>query len=152
AAASDRADDDIVHAIVAAGADVRPLDHEEASAATWAARRGDPTVIAAIKPPDAAQRPDLFSMSKGTRVGADNTVHAALVRAAPILQSAGPGFRAASGCPSCHHDALPLIAIARVKAVGIPIDDAARVAEARAVADSLRPGRENYLQGYAIPD
>jgi hypothetical protein len=75
-----------------------------------------------------------------------------MTRAIALLEKARPKFRALSGCPSCHHDALPAMAIAHVVPLGIPIDRAARVAEAHATAASFRALHERHLEGTGFAD
>jgi hypothetical protein len=152
AAASDRADDALVNALLAAGADVLPLDDEEASALTWALRRGDPNMVRAIAAREATHRPNPVSTPQGARVGPSNTVQQALARAVPLLERSRPAFRKVSGCPSCHHDALPAMALARVMSRGLPVNKLAMMAEARATVDALRKNRDRYLQGVGFAD
>jgi ankyrin repeat protein len=151
AAASDRADDATVRALVGAGADVRPVDDEGLSAFAWAVRRGDADIAKAIFT-DAAHRPGAPLRPTGSRVGVGNTVAAAVARAIPLLERAGPAFRAAARCPSCHHDSLPAMALARARDAGFAVDERARADEARATVDALREARERFLQGVGFAD
>ena len=152
AAASERADPDIVVALLAAHAKVTPVDDEGASALGWAIRRGNAEVINLLAAHETGPRPMTMRLSHGTRVGDANTPRAAMLRAIPLLEHARPKFRQLSGCPSCHHDALPATALAHAHALGLPIDLEARVAEARATAGSFRRGREKFLQGLGFAD
>src|SRR5262249_4951105 len=106
AAASDRADEAIVRALLAAGANVRLVDDEGLSALAWASRRGDASIVGAIKAVDRAHREPPAApppSPSDDRVGAANTVKRAVARAIPLLERAGPAFRAKSACPSCHN-------------------------------------------------
>jgi hypothetical protein len=156
AAASDRADAALVTALLAAGAEVALLDDEDAAAATWAARRADPSVTAVIRAHDPTPRPDPSRTEPGRSAAppgsAPRTIARALARAVPLLERSGPAFRAEASCPSCHHDSLPALAIARARARGVPVDEAARVREAHAIVDALRPSREKLLQGVGFAD
>ena len=148
AASSDRADPAIVSALLEAGADVRPVDDEGLSALMWATRRGDKRAVRAIGASGAGP----LLKPAGRRLGPSNTVKAAIARAIPLLERAGPAFRVTSKCPSCHHDALPAMALARAKGRGFAIDEKARVAEARFTVEALRPDRERYLIGSGFAD
>lgn len=152
AAASDRASDAIVRALLAAGADVRPRDDEGVSALAWASRRGDPGIVGAIGASDPARGRGPELAPAGELVGASNTVAGAVARAIPLLERGAPAFRTRSGCPSCHHASLPAMALGRAKAAGYSIDEAARAVEARVTVESLRPLRERLLQGVGFAD
>ncbi|HKA87126.1 MAG TPA: ankyrin repeat domain-containing protein [Haliangiales bacterium] len=155
AAASDRADEAIVRALLAAGANVRLVDDEGLSALAWASRRGDASIVGAIKAVDRAHREPPAApppSPSDDRVGAANTVKRAVARAIPLLERAGPAFRAKSGCPSCHNGSLPAMALARAAGAGFAVDDAARRYEARVTVDSLRSLRERLLQGVGFAD
>jgi ankyrin repeat protein len=151
AAASDRAGLAIVEALLAAHADTQLLDDEGASALDWALRRGDAGVIAAIAAHEHAPSPPRLRQPAGTRAPA-RTPAAAIARAIPLLEHSRRVFRERSGCPSCHHDALVAIALARAKSRGIAIDDAAYQIEARATVDALAPARGRYAIGYGFAD
>lgn len=154
AAASDRAGASIVQALVDAGADTAPVDDEGATALTWAIRRGDPDIIQIIAPHVTRMHPPRLWAAVGTRVSdiSANTIPTALARGAKLLEQARPRFRALSGCPSCHHDALPAMAIERVARLGMPVDQAARTAEATATARSFTRLHERHLEGTGFAD
>ncbi len=151
AAASERAEPALVQALLDAHADPAPLDDEHTSALAWAIRRGNPAVISMIAAHERGPRPVTARRATGVLVG-DQQPRAAIQRALPLLEHARPEFRRLAGCPSCHHDALPALALARVHAIGIPIDLAARAREAKTTADFFRRGRERFLQGYGFAD
>jgi ankyrin repeat protein len=152
AAASERADPDITKALLAANADVTPVDDEGASALGWAIRRGNPEIINLLASHEAGPRPMAMRTPHGTRVGDANTPRAAMLRAIPLLEHARPKFRRLAGCPSCHHDALPALALEHAHAIGLPIDLAARTAEAHTTAESFRSQREKFLEGIGFAD
>jgi ankyrin repeat protein len=151
AAASERADPSIVKALLEANADISPVDDENTTALGWAIRRGNPDVIQLLAARESGPRPMSVRMSHGTRV-AGNTARAALLRAVPLLEHARPEFRRLSGCPSCHHDALPALALEHVRAIGLPIDRDAFRDEARATAESFRRQRQSFLEGTGFAD
>lgn len=152
AAASERAGPDIARALLAANADVTTVDDEGATAFVWALRRGNPEVINLLAAHEAGPRPIAMRTAHGKRVGDANTPRAALGRAIPLLERARSKFRRIAGCPSCHHDALPAMALEYVHALGLPIDLEARATEANATAESFRSRREKFLEGLGFAD
>jgi hypothetical protein len=151
AAASDRGDLAIVEALLAAGADTSRVDEEGASALAWALRRGDPDIADAIAARTTNHK-NPVSRRTGAPVGADNTAARAIARSLPLLERAGPNWRKDAGCPSCHHDAFPAVAIARAAAHGTDVDVSAQRAEARGIASSLRPLRDRIELGVGFAD
>jgi ankyrin repeat protein len=152
AAASDRADASIVKALLDAHADVKPVDDEGASALGWAIRRGDPEIIQLIAAHETEPRPSPSRPVHGTRVGDANTPRAALLRAIPLVENSRPEFRRRAGCPSCHHDALPALALAAAAAHGLPVDQGARQREARATIASFQLVHPRFLEGVGFAD
>ncbi len=154
AAASDRAEPAVIDALLSAGAKVSLRDDEDASAITWALRRGELELATAIKEHDPAHARDRnpVSRAEGDLVGPANTTRAALDRAIPLLERSRPAFRRRAGCPSCHHDALPAMAIARAGARGVTIDRDAQQTEVRATTTALRPHRDEYVEGEGFAD
>ena len=152
AASSDRADASIVAALLAGRADVAPVDDEGASALVWAIRRGDPDVIQQIAAHETHPRPPIVYAAHGARVGDANTPRAALLRAIPLVERSRPEFRRRAGCPSCHHDALPALALAAAAAKGLPVDQAARAREAQLTAESFRAPHLRFPEGLGFAD
>ena len=152
AVASERADTAIVKALLDANADVRPVDDEHTSALGWAIRRGNADIISLVAAHETGPSPPSPRTAHGTRVGEANTPRAAIQRAVPLLEHGRPEFRRLAGCPSCHHDALPALALERVHALGMPIDLEARAREARATAAFFRRGSVRFLEGYGFAD
>jgi ankyrin repeat protein len=153
AAAAERAGADLVQALLAAGADPSIVDRRGTNASTWALRRGDAVIARAIEARGGA--PGTIVKTEPLRAAVDDTpanVKRALERTIPLLERAGPAFRDASGCVSCHHQALPAMALGRLKEKGYAIDAAAQVAEARAIVAELRPLRQRLLQGAGLAD
>ncbi|MEO6774297.1 MAG: ankyrin repeat domain-containing protein, partial [Kofleriaceae bacterium] len=151
AAASDRAGAPIVQALLDAHASTVPVDDEGASALEWAIRRGDPDIIQRLAAHEATPRPIHVRQPHGTLAPAA-TPRAALLRAIPLLERAGPAWRRVAGCPSCHHDALPALALAHALHHGLPIDLAARTREADATAAFFRRSRDRFLEGVGFAD
>jgi ankyrin repeat protein len=151
AAASDRADASVVRALLDAGADATIADDEGADALAWAIRRGDPDIIQLIAPHETGPPHNPTRMMHGTRV-ADGSPRAAIERAIPLLERGRVDFRARAHCPSCHHDALPALAIAAAAARGIAVDRDARAREAQLTAHSFERARIRFPEGMGFAD
>jgi N-acyl-D-amino-acid deacylase len=153
AAASERAREDVVQTLLAAGADPKASDRRGAGASTWALRRGEAGIARDIEARGGA--PATIVRPEAPRVTVDDTpsnVKRAILRTIPLLEHAGPAFREASGCVSCHHQALPAMALARLKEKGFAIDSSAQVTEAKAIIAEFRPLRQRLLQGAGLAD
>ena len=53
--------------------------------------------------------------------------------AVALLQKSGPQFVKVSGCVSCHHQTLPVIAFGVAREHGVPIDETAAQAASNAL-------------------
>jgi N-acyl-D-amino-acid deacylase len=90
------------------------------TALTWASRRGNTKVVAALEKAGAAN-PD--------------GIQGSVQRAVALLQKSNPQFIRVSGCVSCHNQSLPQMAVAAARARGIPVDEkSAELATASAIA------------------
>lgn len=70
-----------------------------------------------------------------------------------VLNASGPVFVRKSGCVSCHHQALPMMATAEARKKGIPIDDRVARQQKEAVLAAIKPARELLLEGSdVVPD
>jgi hypothetical protein len=87
-------------------------------------------------------------------VGEANTVAQALARSLPLLQGSGPSFlrNSGEGCVSCHHQALPALAVGLARTRGLPVDGKSERAQAEETLRVLAPRRELLLQGMGVPD
>jgi len=151
AAASERADATIVQALLDAHARTDLVDEEDASALDWAIRRGNPDIIQRIAARETAPRPIHARIDHGTLAPAPDP-RVAVLRAIPLLEQARPAWRRVAGCPSCHHDALPALAIAHAAQHGLPFDAAARAREATITAESFRRPRDKFREGTGFAD
>jgi ankyrin repeat protein len=151
AASSDRAGPAVVRALLDHGADATIADDEGADALAWAIRRGDADIIALVAPHETAPPHNPTRQPHGDRV-ADNTPRGALLRAIPLLERGRVQFRERAHCPSCHHDALPALAIAAAAAHGLPVDQAARTREAKLTASSFQRTRIKFPEGAGFAD
>jgi ankyrin repeat protein len=148
----DRAE--LVRALLEKGAEVAAADHEAHTALTWARRQGNSAVArlleerGAREPAGAARRDPL------PLVGEGNTASAAVRRSLPLLQRSGPAFlrNSTDGCVSCHHQALPAMAVGLARGRGFAVDRVAEREQAEETLRTLAPGRERQLQGFGVAD
>jgi ankyrin repeat protein len=151
AAASDRADPSIVRALLDAGADTTIADDEGADALAWAIRRGDPEIIALLAPHETGPPRNPARVMHGEHVAASSP-RAAIERAIPLLERGRREFRDRAHCPSCHHDALPALAIAAAASHGIAVDQDARKREADLTALSFQRQHVRFPEGLGFAD
>ncbi len=152
AAASDRADASIIRALLDGHADATIADDEGADALAWAIRRGDAEIIQLIAPHETGPPRNPSRRVHGERVGDANTPRAALLRAIPLLERGRREFRERAHCPSCHHDALPALAIAAAASRGLPVDQNARRDEAALTANSFTRAHVRFPEGVGFAD
>jgi N-acyl-D-amino-acid deacylase len=153
AAACDRGGNQAALALLEAGADPKPTDRRGIGAMAWALRRGEAGLARAIEARGGVSTPS--PLPEAPHATVDDTpehVRRALERTLPLLERAGLSFRIASGCVSCHHQALPAMAIARMRDKGFSVDAPAQELEARAMIAEMRPLRERLLQGAGLAD
>jgi hypothetical protein len=87
---------------------------------------------AAAAPPPAPTAPD---------------VRAAVAKALPLIQKGSAGHMAQRTCFACHHQAIPVLALATARARGFPIREEELRTHARFIAGFLDKNRANYLKG-----
>jgi hypothetical protein len=79
------------------------------------------------------------------------TPRAVVTKSLPLLQTLGTKFIEASGCVSCHNNALPAMAVAIARERGFKIDEQAIQQENAKIAELWGAKREQFLQGGAVP-
>jgi hypothetical protein len=72
---------------------------------------------------------------------------AAVDRAVPVLQKAGEGYIRQRGCFSCHHQALPVLALGAARERGFVVDAAALKAQVDHTEADLRGNVASYRTG-----
>jgi len=145
---------DVVGTLLAKGADPTATDAEGNTALAWALRQGA-TPVARLLEKRGAGGPARKAVPQDLPgVGDANTVAQAVGRSLPLLQRSGPSFlrTAGGGCVSCHHQALPALAVGLARARGFPVDGRAERAQAQETLRVLAPRRELLLQGAGVPD
>jgi hypothetical protein len=100
----------LVEELLRRGADPLATNLAGESALAWAMRRGDTPAVAALR-----------------RAGASSTatMSASVEKALTLLQTSGAQFSRVSGCQSCHHQSLPLMALGIARTRGVKVDEPA---------------------------
>lgn len=133
AAFSEDAKTDMVQELLRSGVDPHIKNKAGENALTWALRRGYTPVVELL-------------MKEGGLSDAP-MIQASVERAVSLLQRSGSRFVRDSGCTSCHHQALPQMAVGMARKRGFSVDDAISKEQVNAVTRMFEPYRELMLQG-----
>lgn len=93
----------------------------------------------------------LLGLIAGCRAADADKVRAAVGKALPLLQKAGPVFWEKTGCLSCHHHSLPAMAVSIARDRGFAVDEDTAKAVVKLTADYLGARRDRILQGVVPP-
>jgi hypothetical protein len=74
-------------------------------------------------------------------------VRDAVAKALPLIQKGSAGHVAQRTCFACHHQAVPILAMATARSRGFPVTDEEVQKHLRFIADFLDRNRANYLKG-----
>jgi ankyrin repeat protein len=154
AAASERGDLGLVNLLLEKGADPGAKDDHGDSAVDWARRRGGRKVVQALEQKGARGRADDEPQDPLRRMGDDNTVAKAVAAAVPLLQQSSETFfaKSAQGCVSCHHQALPALALRFARERGFKVNEEKARQQADTTRRILAGRRERLLQGAGVAD
>lgn len=132
AAANEAANPDIVEELLKLGIDPATTNKKGETALTWALRRGQTPVAAAL-----------------TRAGATQNarIKESVESALNLLQKSGAQFVRVSGCTSCHHQSTPQMAIGMARQRGFSINDQISQQQVASVIAMFKPYREPMLAG-----
>ena len=142
AAAATQPDPAMVRLLLEKGADVGARDSEGRSALDWALLQGDTPVAKVLRQAGAKEN---ASATTPDASGKPRTVRAAVSDALARLQPIGAVLYERTKCISCHHQTLPLMAMARAKARGLPIEERAAAQSVQATIDVWTSRRENLM-------
>ncbi|MBI1830360.1 MAG: hypothetical protein HYR84_02780 [Planctomycetes bacterium] len=78
---------------------------------------------------------------------ADETARGAVGKSLALMQKSAAEYTVHRKCFSCHHQALPVLAITTAKARGLAIDEKELERQLKFTADFLAKNRENYQMG-----
>lgn len=74
-------------------------------------------------------------------------IRAAVAKSLPLLEKSSVQYTAHRECFSCHHQALPILALTVARAHGFPVSAEALQKQVRFTADSLAKNRDHYREG-----
>lgn len=74
-------------------------------------------------------------------------LRAAIASAVPLIQKAAMGSAKQRRCFTCHHQAMPMLALANVRAAELPIDEHVLTAQTEHTERHLQRGYRNYQKG-----
>jgi hypothetical protein len=77
----------------------------------------------------------------------EDAVRAAVRKALPLLEKSSAQILETKTCFTCHHQALPVLALQTAKARGFDVDEKNLKAQAKYTWDSLVAGKDRYTQG-----
>jgi hypothetical protein len=148
AAYSDKGDPAIVDMLVKAGADVNGRNDRRESALTWTLWNGETPVAAFLRKSGAnAEVYSAVSKPASPRTEASADVRSAVEKGIAVLQPVGPQFFKKSGCVSCHHQALPAMAVGLAKQKGLRVDHEIAERDLKTTVAFLKPAQEVLLEG-----
>jgi ankyrin repeat protein len=138
AAANESAEIAVVQELLSRGLDPLVANKAGETALDWASRRGDTPVVALLR---------------GAGASDASRVIASVNKAVSLLQRSGAQFAKQSGCYSCHHSSLPLMAVGAARSRGLPVDEAVVRDQTALTATLLRSVAEEALTNRdRIPD
>jgi ankyrin repeat protein len=110
AAFDEHGDAALVDELLRLGADPAIANRRGETALVWALRRGDTPAAAALRRSGGSAQATLVKTS--------------VEKAITLLQKSGSQFAKTHGCYSCHHQALPLMAMDVARVHGVQVDEA----------------------------
>jgi ankyrin repeat protein len=154
ASGSDRGDLALMNLLLEHGAGLGAKDDRGDSAIDWARRRGRRDIVRALERQGAPSRGTDQPRQTPRRMGDDNTVAKSVAAALPLLQQSSETFlaKAGQGCVSCHHQALPALALQFSREHGFKVDEPRARRQAETTRRRLAGRRELLLQGAGVAD
>ena len=143
AAAATRPDPATVRLLLDKGADIGARDAQGRTALDWALLLGDTPVADLLRNAQAPRGTPETELPSA--VATPRTPRASVSEALVRLQPGGAVLYERSKCISCHHQTLPLMAMARSKARAAAIDEAAYTGAVRAITDVWNGRRDNLM-------
>jgi hypothetical protein len=138
AAYDEAADSSLVEKLIALGVDPAAKNKNGETALTWALRRGYTPVVEVLKK---------------AGVSDSQMIQQSVEKAVALLQKSSPEFVKVSGCVSCHHQSLPLIASVAAERRGYTVDAAKAAYPVKATIAMYKPAIPIMAAGKpAIPD
>ena len=147
-AISERVTPEMVQALIDRGADVHAKSPQGLNALDYAMRLGRQPIIDVLTrsglAPTTVRAPDPPFV-------ADNTVHAAITRSLPLLQSSSHTFYERGGCVACHHNLQTAITVKEARRAGFAVDEKLAREELDTLVGDIDATREQALEGMVAP-
>jgi hypothetical protein len=86
-------------------------------------------------------------VAAGEPAPAAQAVRDGVAKALPLIRKGSAGHMAQRNCFACHHQAVPLLALATARSRGFPVEEEEVRKHLRFIADFLDRNRANYLKG-----
>jgi N-acyl-D-amino-acid deacylase len=127
AAATDRANPEIVRLLLARSADTQPKTRAGETASDWAVRFGDAAVIRTLggAPTEKVAAKAAADVGKVPRSTAPPDVRTAVQRSISLLERATSQFFGRAACFACHEQPAAAFAVGAARAKGIAVDEKA---------------------------
>jgi ankyrin repeat protein len=143
AAGAPRADPAMVELLVQQGADIEARDGNGRTALDWALLQGETPVASLLRA--AGARSPAPPLPAPAPVSRPRSPRAAVTEAVARLQPTGQVLYERSRCISCHHQTLPLMAMALARPRGIAVDADTMTQTVQAILDVWSSRRENLM-------
>jgi hypothetical protein len=134
AAYADSADSGVIERLLSAGVSIHAKGPQGRDALTAAMNSGNRVMARAALRAGLSYEP---------------LIRAAVAKAMPLIQFSSLKFSNATGCVSCHHLSLPVMAVSAAKRAGIPIDENLYAQAREALQRPYRSRREELAAGTA---
>lgn len=149
ATASDHDDPAMVEFLLSAGAQVNARTKSGDSALDWALRRGETSVVRALRAAG-AESSTLIPIPAPAVMAPVPAAEAIRRAMAPLAKSAPVAFKK-GGCASCHNHTQPLTAFAEAARKGVAVDAAAVEGMIKMTTGMLMPMVPALLEGSDVP-
>lgn len=150
AAYTDTREPALVRLLMDAGAEVNHRSSSGETAMSWAAQRGDTEITRMLRE---AGADEASAVSPIAKPDAPKPLAEAIESSLAAMQASGPTFLKHSGCISCHHQLLPMVATSLGREKGFRFDEAAADRNLKAVLGFVRPATEILFEGTdVLPD
>lgn len=141
AANSRSKDPEIVRLLIERGADKQAKDSLGRTASDWARIGGRQEIIRMLPGQVAEQAAKTFAEP----VPAD--IRATVAKSIALLENTAPRFFPKTGCVSCHHGTIPLMALTEGRRRGYSVNPSSTQLLVKQTLASFRPERERILSG-----
>src|SRR4030095_5767756 len=118
---------ELVQELLNLGVDVNARNQSGETALDWALRRGTTPVVALLRKAGASE---------------DGRIKTSIEQAVGLLQKSASTFYKGSGCASCHHQSLSLMATAAARERGLSVNDQIAAEQVKAVFGTYAPFQE----------